>query len=48
MRRLEELAFSPAIRLLRRLPFPLGEGVMIGLSLSQVLLDPGRLRRAHA
>lgn len=48
LRRLEELALPPIVRGLRRLPFSLAEGIMIGLSLGQALLDPGRLRRAHA
>jgi len=48
LRRLEELALPPVVRILRRLPFGLAEGILIGLSLGQAALDPGRLRRAHA
>jgi lauroyl/myristoyl acyltransferase len=36
------------VRVLRRLPFPLSQGILIGLSLGQAVLDPGRLRRAYA
>jgi lauroyl/myristoyl acyltransferase len=48
LRRLEQLALPPAVRVLRRLPFGLAEGILIGLSFGQAVLDPGRVRRAYA
>lgn len=46
--RLKRRALPTAIRLLRRLPYPVAEAILIGLSLGQALANPARLRRAHA
>lgn len=46
--RLKQRALSTTIRLLRRLPYPVARGVLVGLSLGQALADPARLLRAYS
>lgn len=48
LRHLEAIALPPIIRVLRRLPFVVSDGVLIALSVGQAVLDPGRFRRAYA
>jgi lauroyl/myristoyl acyltransferase len=48
MRRYRDRAVPAVVRVLRHLPFPVTKTILIGLSLGQALVDPGRLRRAHA
>lgn len=46
--RLKRRALPTAIRLLRRLPYPLAEAILVGLSLGQALASPPRLWRAYS
>jgi lauroyl/myristoyl acyltransferase len=48
MRRYGDRAVPAVVRVLRHLPFALTEAILIGLSVGQAIMDPGRLRRAHA
>jgi lauroyl/myristoyl acyltransferase len=48
MTRFGEIAVPMVMRMLRHVPFVLAERILIALSLGQAIVEPGRLRRAHA
>ncbi len=46
--RVKRRALPAAIRVLRRVPYPLAEAILVGASLGQAVANPARLRRARA
>jgi hypothetical protein len=46
--RLKRRALPTVIRLLRRVPYPVAQALLVTLSLGQAVANPARLRRAHA